>query len=291
MARPTSSPLLGEGRGLAQLLLLLVIRKATIGNGRRGSRGGRECAHEACVSAEPTANTRTPRRSFRFKQRPRSNRRDPFSRRHLSLSLSVSRLEPVDTTIAHKKENKPKFSCGVLPRSSLPDIVRPTRAIDPYSPCDASASCSGSTSPASPPPAARVPAAVSAGHNPTRGAPGAAQGAWPPRTCGTPARRRSRPWRPQAEPSLSPGHPCARKSTPAAACSHRLPPSSLSRLVDGIPDPAADLLTPPPPPPPLPPSILTVAPLQPSTRSPRSPPWPRSRPPPSSGVASPTSWR
>ena len=90
MARPTSSPLLGEGRGLAQLLLLLVIRKATIGNGRRGSRGGRECAHEACVSAQPTANTRTPRRSFRFKQRPRSNRRDPFSRRHLSLSLSFS---------------------------------------------------------------------------------------------------------------------------------------------------------------------------------------------------------
>ena len=101
VARPTSSPLLGEGCGLAQLLLLLVIRKATIGNGRRKSRGGRECAHEACVSAEPTANTRTPRRSFRFKQRPRSNRRDPFSRRHLSLSLS--RLEPVETTIAHTR--------------------------------------------------------------------------------------------------------------------------------------------------------------------------------------------
>ena len=182
------------------------------------------------------------------------------------------------------------FSCGVLPRSSLPDIVRPTRAIDPYSPCDASASCSGSTSPASPPPASRVPAAVSAGHNPTRGAPGAAQGAWPPRTCGTPARRRSRPWRPQAEPSLSPGHPCARKSTPAAACSHRLPPSSLSRLVDGIPDPTAASSS----------AAAAAASLDPYSRTApaldaltaiAAMPWPRSRPPPSSGVASPTSWR
>ena len=208
----------------------------------------------------------------------------------ISLSLSLSRLEPVDTTIAHKKETQTMFSCGVLPRSSLPDIVRPTRAIDPYSPCDASASCSGSTSPASPPPASRVPAAVSAGHNPTRGAPGAAQGAWPPRTCGTPARRRSRPWRPQAEPSLSPGHPCARKSTPAAACSHRLPPSSLSRLVDGIPDPAAASSS----------TAAAAASLDPYSRTApaldaltaiAAMPWPRSRPPPSSGVASPTSWR
>ena len=102
VARPTSSPLLGEGRGLAQLLLLLVIRKR-----RPLATGGAEAEEEESVRTRlesvPTANTRTPRRSFRFKQRPRSNRQDPFSRRHLSLSLSLSGHHHS----THKKENKP----------------------------------------------------------------------------------------------------------------------------------------------------------------------------------------